>query len=84
MELKDLCRIAVEAGASDLHLKGGARPMVRVDGAMAPIDGVSALPPERLGKMAWDLMTPAQRLAEAHELLEDRALIGKVVVEQDL
>ena len=30
------CRIAVETGASDLHLKGGARPMIRVDGSMAP------------------------------------------------
>ena len=61
MELKDLCRIAVETGASDLHLKGGARPMIRVDGSMAPLEGASVLPAERLGKMAWDLMTPAQR-----------------------
>ena len=61
MELKDLCRIAVEKGASDLHLKGGARPMVRVDGAMAALEATSVVPAERLGKMAWDLMTPAQR-----------------------
>ena len=35
--------------------------MVRVDGAMAALEGTSAIPAERLGKMAWDLMTPAQR-----------------------
>lgn len=31
-----------------------------------------------------DRVLPMSRLAEAHELLEDRALVGKVVVEQDL
>ena len=61
MELKDLCRVAVQTGASDLHLKGGALPMIRVDGQMAPLEGASELSAERLGKMAWELMTPAQR-----------------------
>ncbi len=31
-----------------------------------------------------DRVLPMSRLAEAHDLLEDRALVGKVVVEQDL
>ena len=61
MELKDLCRSAVESGASDLHLKGGSPPMLRTDGRMKPIDGASPLPAERVGKMAWEIMTPAQR-----------------------
>ena len=61
MELKDLCRTAVRMGASDLHLKAGARPMIRVNGQMTPLEGAMAIPGERLGKMAWDLMTPAQR-----------------------
>ncbi len=35
-------------------------------------------------KPVVDRVLPMSRLAEAHELLEDRALVGKVVVEQDL
>jgi len=61
MNLPELCRAAVEAGASDLHLKAGQRPMVRVDGSMTPLSGMNALPAERVGKMAWDIMAPAQR-----------------------
>jgi twitching motility protein PilT len=61
MELKDYCRSAIAAGASDLHLKAGAPPFIRVDGIMLPIAGASPIAGERLGKMAWDLMTASQR-----------------------
>jgi twitching motility protein PilT len=36
MNLDDLLRHAVEAGASDLHLKVGNAPFIRVDGELAP------------------------------------------------
>jgi twitching motility protein PilT len=36
MQLHDLLKIAVEAGASDLHLKVGTYPMMRVRGALVP------------------------------------------------
>ncbi|MEX0984845.1 MAG: PilT/PilU family type 4a pilus ATPase [Actinomycetota bacterium] len=36
MNLDDLLRHAVEAGASDLHLKVGNVPFIRVDGELAP------------------------------------------------
>jgi twitching motility protein PilT len=61
MTLTDLCRSAVSAGASDLHLKAGSRPMIRVDGKMAPLPGTNALAAEQVGKMAWNIMAPAQR-----------------------
>ncbi len=36
----DFClRHLVEAGGSDLHLKVPAQPVMRVDGAMRPIEG---------------------------------------------
>jgi len=36
MHVNDLLKIAVEAGASDLHLKVGSYPMMRVRGALRP------------------------------------------------
>ncbi len=43
MELNELLRRAVEAGASDIHLKLDRPPMLRRDGAVAPLEGVEAL-----------------------------------------
>src|SRR3954469_6794078 len=43
MELDDLLRRAVEAGASDIHLKSGRPPMLRRDGSVAPLEGVDEL-----------------------------------------
>src|SRR3954469_23898716 len=36
MHVNDLLQIAVDAGASDLHLKVGSCPMMRVRGSLAP------------------------------------------------
>jgi twitching motility protein PilT len=36
MNVNDLLKTAVERGASDLHLKAGSRPMMRVDGSLVP------------------------------------------------
>jgi twitching motility protein PilT len=36
----------VEAGGSDLHLKTGAPPLLRVNGALAPLPGASPLSPQ--------------------------------------
>ncbi len=63
MTLNDLLRTAVQAGASDVHLKLGQPPILRRDGLLAPLEGwpeldeatltsfletVSARAPERL------------------------------------
>ena len=39
VSLHDILAQAVELGASDLHLKFGQPPVVRIDGALAPLDG---------------------------------------------
>ena len=36
MHVNDLLKIAVESGASDLHLKAGSYPMMRVRGTLTP------------------------------------------------
>ena len=43
MELNDLLRRAVDAGASDIHLKLDRPPMLRRDGSVAPLEGVDPL-----------------------------------------
>ena len=43
MELTDLLRRAVDARASDVHLKFGRPPMIRRDGSVAPLEGTNAL-----------------------------------------
>jgi len=37
MHINDLLKIAVERKASDLHLKVGAFPVIRVDGTLLPL-----------------------------------------------
>jgi twitching motility protein PilT len=43
MTLNDLLRTAVQAGASDVHLKLGQPPIVRRDGSLGALDGWPAL-----------------------------------------
>jgi twitching motility protein PilT len=47
MDLNSLLRTAVGLGASDVHLKAGRPPVVRLDGALEVLDG-------------WDPLGPAQ------------------------
>ncbi len=43
MDLNGLLRRAVELGASDIHLKTGQPPILRRDGALAPLEETAAL-----------------------------------------
>ena len=61
MELADICRFAVRAGASDIHLKVGLPPLFRVHGDLVPMKSSPAVTPEQMGQMAWKIMTKAQR-----------------------
>ena len=68
MELNDLLRRAVDAGASDIHLKLDRPPMLRRDGAVAPLEGADPLTEAdlvvRRGVDAGE--------ADAHDLLHPR------------
>jgi len=59
MDIDELLRYAVERGASDLHLKAGNVPYVRVDGELSPADlgYLSAADTERF---AQAVMTPSK------------------------
>ena len=43
MHVNDLLKIAVDRGASDLHLKVGSPPMLRVRGALEPVSDKKVL-----------------------------------------
>ena len=61
MNVDDLLRIAVERKASDLHLKVGNHPYLRVDGHLAAISEQSRISPEDMLSMAFSMMTNRQK-----------------------
>jgi twitching motility protein PilT len=61
MHVNDLLKIAVDHGASDLHLKVGSFPMMRVRGILAPASEAKKLDHEDLVAMSAAVMSTAQR-----------------------
>jgi twitching motility protein PilT len=61
MNLASICRSAIQQGASDVHLKAGRPPCLRINGVITPLAGATALADEALTRMAWDIMSPIQR-----------------------
>jgi twitching motility protein PilT len=61
MHVNDLLKIAVESGASDLHLKVGSFPMMRVRGALQPASEEKRLDHEDVVAMSAAIMSTAQR-----------------------
>lgn len=58
----DLLREMVHAGASDLHLCPGVKPMIRLHGHMQPLTtNASALDPDALRTMLLDVTPPRNR-----------------------
>ena len=61
MNIDDLLRIAVERKASDLHLKVGNYPYLRIDGRLAPLTEQPRVTPEDMLSMAFSIMTNRQK-----------------------
>src|SRR5689334_10781629 len=61
MHVNDLLKIAVDAGASDLHLKVGSYPMMRVRGQLVPATEAKRLDHEDVVAMSAAVMSTAQR-----------------------
>src|SRR3954468_7495712 len=70
MHVNDLLKIAVEAGASDLHLKVGSFPMMRVRGTLVPAMQDKRLDHEDVVAMSAAVMSTSQRekFKEAQEV----------------
>ncbi|MFZ3201659.1 MAG: type IV pilus twitching motility protein PilT [Candidatus Acidiferrales bacterium] len=59
--IDDLLRRATETKASDLHLKVGNHPYLRVDGLLTPLGDVPRITPEEMLSMAFSMMTNRQK-----------------------
>ena len=61
MHIDDLLRIAVERKASDLHLKVGNHPYLRVDGQLVSLGEMKRLTAEDMLNMAFSMMSNRQK-----------------------
>ena len=61
MNINDLLKIAVERQASDLHLKVGSHPVIRVDGDLIPLMELKRLMQEETVAMAYSIMNARQK-----------------------
>src|SRR5262245_6884636 len=59
--LQSLLEQMEACGASDLHLKPGCAPGLRIDGKLSPIDGIGPLSPQLLEALVAAMTTPEQR-----------------------
>lgn len=61
MHINDLLKVACERGASDLHLKVGSHPVIRVDGRLTPLLDAKRLLQEDTISMAFSIMSGRQK-----------------------
>ena len=73
MNINDLLKIAVERKASDVHLKVGGHPIIRVDGQLEPLTDLKRLMQEDTVAMAFSIMNARQKQRFKEELEIDIA-----------
>jgi len=61
MDVNSLLRKAVSLNASDLHIKAGSPPIVRVNGELSFLHGEKALTPEDTERIAFSVMNESQK-----------------------
>jgi twitching motility protein PilT len=73
MNINDLLKLAVERKSSDLHLKVGSHPVIRIDGELHPLPEVKRLMQEDTIQMAFSIMNARQKQRFKEELELDIA-----------
>src|SRR5688572_4012647 len=70
MHVNDLLKISVERNASDLHLKAGSYPMMRVRGELTPISQDKRLDHDDMMAMLAAILPTAlrERFKDSHEV----------------
>jgi twitching motility protein PilT len=70
VHIEAFLKVVYEKGASDLHLKAGRPPMMRLRGDLVPIDGAPVLESEDTQKLIYSVTSAQQqkRLEEEKEL----------------
>jgi twitching motility protein PilT len=73
LSLTDLLVTVLERNASDLHLTAGARPTIRLNGSLSPLEDRPVLTPPVLQQMLYEILTQRQRERFEEELELDFA-----------
>ena len=68
LPIDDILQEMVRLNASDVHLTAGAPPMVRVSGALRPLEGYPPVLPEPLRRSLYSILTQRQRESFEEEL----------------
>lgn len=61
MDINELLKTAIQQGASDLHMKVGPPPILRISGELVPMISEGKVSQEDAVKMAFAIMNPTQR-----------------------
>ncbi len=61
IDLPSILKVAVQGGASDVHLKSGLPPLFRINGGLVPLRNGPRLQGEALEQLVAQLCTPEQR-----------------------
>src|SRR5258708_38900994 len=81
MTIDELLRVAVDKKASDLHLKVGNFPHVRVDGELGALENFPRLTQEDLLNMAFSMMSNRQKAkfkeTDEMDLAYDVSVLGR-------
>jgi twitching motility protein PilT len=59
--IDDLLRMAMSFGSSDLHLRAGSVPVIRVNGELKPLAGAAKLNQDETLEMAFSMMSNRQK-----------------------
>ncbi len=61
LDINELLKKASALGASDLHIKVGSPPVIRINGELSPFPDTKRLTNDDAVKIALSVMSPAQR-----------------------
>lgn len=61
LSVDDLLRMTVERDGSDLHLKAGSKPLIRIYGELMPVEDVGTMTPDETRQLAYSIMADFQR-----------------------
>lgn len=61
MDLNEILKIAMQAGASDIHIKAGMPPIFRIDGVLRPLKDAPRMTPDHIAGLATAIMTDWHR-----------------------
>jgi len=61
MELNEVLLVALNNRASDIHLKVGQPPLLRIDGELVPLKDYSEMDASEIAKTAYQIMSERQR-----------------------